>query len=191
MVVAPVKDADLAEIRAASERRAREIAARTGLVLRSVEVGRGEGNLVSVEVRADFPSVAVFANPAFSPAPAGEGAYAWSFVVPREIVYRDGAFSARVLRGSAPPRDDPFRARLKGRHARFSVHLPGEIEHADGAREGSSVTWRFPLEVLCDEPTQMRAVARERSLLGSLLLGAALLAGLVVMVASLFRKRKA
>jgi hypothetical protein len=154
-------------------------------------VGRGEGNLVTIEARADFPSVSVFSNAAFSAAPTAGVAYAWSFVTPREILFRDGVFSARVLRGSAPPKGDPFRARLKGHHARFTVHLPGEVTHADGAREGSSVTWRFPLEHLCDEPAEMNARVKEQSMTGTLVLGAALLAGLAVMIASLFRKRKA
>ena len=185
-----MKDADLGEIRAAVEKRAREIAAKTGLVLRSVEVGRGEGSLVSIEARADFANVAVFANAAFSAAPATGATYAWSFVTPREILFQDGVFSARVLRGSAPPRGDPFRARLKGHHARFTVHLPGEVSHADGARSGSSVTWRYSLDHLCDDPAEMKAEAKAQSMTGTLLLGALLLAGLAVMIASLFRKGK-
>ncbi len=190
-MVAPVKDANLAEIRSAAEARAREIASKTGLALRSVEVGRGEGSLVTIEARAEFSSVAVFSNPAFSAAPATGGTYAWSFMTPREIRFNDGVFSARVLRGSAPPRGDPLRARLRGHHARFAVHLPGEVTQAGGAVEGSTVTWRFPLDHLCDEPVEMSARVRTQSLTGSLLLGAALLAGLAVMIASLFRKRKA
>lgn len=190
-MIAPVRDANLEEIRSAAEKRAREIAAKTGLVLRSVEVGRGEGNLVTIEARADFASVAVLSNAAFSVGPGPGGVPAWAFVTPREVLFRDGVFSARVLRGSAPPKGDPFRARLKGHHARFTVHLPGEVLHADGAREGSSVTWRFPLDHLCDEPAEMNARVKEQSMAGTLLLGAALLAGLAVMIASLFKKRRA
>lgn len=146
---------------------------------------------MTIEARADFPSVAVFSNAAFSAAPAAGGTYAWSFVTPREILFRDGVFSARVLRGSAPPKGDPFRARLKGHHARFTVHFPGDVALADGIHEGSSVAWRFPLDHLCDEPTSMNARVKQQSMTGTLLLGAALLAGLGVMIASLFKKRKA
>jgi hypothetical protein len=193
-VVAPARGAkDLEEVRALAEQRAREIARKAGFVLRSVEATREGNDLIAVEARADFSDLSVFADPALSvgpaPAPAG-GGFVWSFVTPREIRYRDGRFSARVLRGSAPPRDDPFRAALAGRHARFTVHLPGEVAHADGARAGSSVTWRFPLGQLCDEPAEMNAEAEVRSLAGPLVLGGLLLAGLGVVVASLFRKGK-
>lgn len=182
------------EIRGAAEKRAREIAAKAGFTFRSIEVSRGERDLVTIEARADFASVAAFADPALSvgqaPGP-GVGSLTWSFVTPREIRFEDGLFSARVLRGSAPPRDDPFRARLKGHHARFTVQLPGEVSHADGARSGSSVTWRYSLDHLCDDPAEMKAEAKVQSMTGTLLLGAALLAGLAVMIASLFKKRRA
>ncbi len=159
-----------------------------------MEATREAGDLVSVEVRAEFPNVDAFSNLAFSvgpsPAPAGGGP-TWAFVTPRQILFKDGRFSARVLRASAPPRDDPIRASLRGHHARFTVVLPGEVSRADGVGAGSSVTWRFPLEALCDGPVEMNAVAETRSMAGSWLLGAALLAGLAVMIASLFRKKRA
>jgi len=176
---------DLEKLRSTVRESAARVAAAAGFTLTSVEVKR-DGPLLAVEVMADFPSLSVFANPALCvSADAGQ----WSFVVPREAIFRDGRFTAHVLRGSAPPRDHAMRAALKGHEARFTVHLPGEVVGGNGQPMQGSANWSFPLDRLCDAPIQMIAVAKSSFPVWPVALGGLLVAGLAVLVRSAFRKR--
>lgn len=178
---------DLEALRDSVRARAEAVAASAGFTLRSVEARR-DGDLLVVEVSAAFRDLSVFANPALSvSADAGR----WSFVVPRDIRFQDGRFAARVLRGSAPPKDHPLRASLRGREARFTVHLPGRVVDSNGDRLERSSNWTVPLDRLCDAPIEMTAVAESDRPWVSLALGAVLVLGLGILAASVFRRRRA
>jgi hypothetical protein len=174
---------NLAELRTLLELRAARIGETTGLRLKSLELRREDPGLV-IEATAEFPNLGVFAHPALS---LSDDAQTWCFVVPREARYEDGRFVARLLRGTAPVRDDPIRRSLKGREARFSVHLPSEIRKTNGISLGRTATWVFGLESLCDLPIELTAQAEPQRPWGALALGLLILLALGILIVSLRR----
>lgn len=178
---------DLEAFRSSVRERSAAVAAASGFVLESADVKR-DGALLVVEVTASFRDLSVFSNPALSVSPDGGR---WAFVVPRDASFRDGRFTARVLRGSAPAKDHAIRTALRGREARFTVHLPGTVVESNGDRLERTANWAFPLDQLCDAPVGMIAVAELGAPWMTLALGAAIVAGLAVLGVSLFRRRRA
>lgn len=178
---------DLEALRSSVRERATAVASSSGFTLTSVELKR-DGELLVVEVTASFPDLSVFANPALSVSPDGGR---WSFVVPRDASFKDGRYVARVLRGSAPAKDHPLRSAFRGREARFSVHFPGRVAESNGDHLERSANWAFPLDRLCDEPIGMVALAESELPWIPIAIGAVLVAGLAVLVASLVRRRRA
>ena len=172
---------DPTRIYGASEELARE----AGFTLRSVGMKR-DGSLLEIEVMTDFRDLSVFASPALA---VSADASQWSFVVPRDMTFKDGRFSASVKRDSAPARGHPIRASFPGREARFTVHLPGEVIQSNGTREERLASWKFNLESLCDTPVEMVAVSRSGLPYGTIALGVFLLLGLAAIIVSFLRKR--
>jgi hypothetical protein len=178
--------ANLSDLKTLVEDRASRIGEATGLRLKSLDLRREDQCLV-IEAAAEFPNLGVFAHPALS---ISDDAQTWCFVVPREARYEEGRFVARVLRGTAPGREHPIRALLKGREARFSVHLPSDIQRTNGISQGRTATWAFGLESLCELPVELSAEARPPSLGGTLALGLLFLLALGILIASLGRSPK-
>jgi hypothetical protein len=149
---------------------------------------RPEASLLEIEVTADSPDLSFFASPALA-VPADQSL--WSFVVPREMSFQGGRFTARVLRDSAPPTGHPIRVSFQGREGRFTVHFPAEVAQSNGESRERLANWSFPLARLCDQPVEMTAVTRADVPIGALALGALLLLGLAVLFGSILRKRRA
>lgn len=164
--------------------RAARVAREAGFTLRSLGMRR-EGSLLEVDVQADFRDLSAFASPALGV--AGDASQ-WSFVVPREMSFKGRRFAARVIQGSAPPKDHPIRASFPGRQGRFTVHFPGGVSESNGEINERLVNWNFPLERLCDTPVEMTAVSRSDFPYGAVALGALLVLGLGVLGVSFFRK---
>jgi hypothetical protein len=178
-------DEDVRALEAGVRDRAARIARKAGFTLRSVGVRR-DGSLLEIDVTADFRDLSVFASPALAVA---ADASQWSFVVPREMSFKDGRFAAAVRRDSAPARSHPIRASFPGREARFTVHFPGGVVESNGTRGERLASWNFPLDRLCDSPVEMTADWRSDFPYLSLGLGVLLLLGLSVSVVTFFRKR--
>jgi hypothetical protein len=178
---------DLGMLRSSIRAKAQAIARESGFTLGTVEVTR-DGVLLVVEATADFRDLSVFAHPGLS---LSADFTRWSFVVPREASFRSGRFSARVLRGSAPPRDQSIRPMLRGREARFSVHFPGPVVETNGDRIERTANWVVPLETLCDRPVEMVAVSERGVPWTAVALGGAVALGLVVGTGVLLWRRRA
>jgi hypothetical protein len=176
-------DEDVKALELAVRDRAAKIAGEAGFTLRSVGVRR-DGSLLEIDVTAEFRDLSAFASPALGVSSDGSR---WSFVVPREMSFQGGRFSARVLRDSAPPAGHPIRGSLQGREGRFTVHLPGEVAQSNGEARERLANWNFPLERLCDQPVEMTAVLRSGVPFGALALGALLLLGLGILLVSIAR----
>jgi hypothetical protein len=177
---------NLEQLRLAVRDKATKIAQDAGFTLTSIDLTR-DGPLLRIEVKAGFRSLSAFAHPALAVASDWSQ---WSFVVPRQMTFKDGRFTARVLRDSAPPKDHSIRASFPGREARFTVHFPGEVVESNGDRNERLANWNFPLARLCDEPIEMVARYRSDFPWAAVALGAFLMAALAVLLVQAFRKRR-
>ena len=178
-------DEDVRTLEAGVRDRAARIAGEAGFTLQSVEVRR-DGPLLQIEVWAGFRDLSAFASPALA---VSADASQWSFVVPREMSFKDGRFSARVRRDSAPPPGHPIRTSFPGREGRFTVHFPGEVVESNGTREERLASWNVPLDRLCDTPVEMTAAWRSDFPTWTVGLGLLLLVGLSVVIVSFIRNR--
>ena len=165
--------------------RAAKIAREAGFTLRSVRLER-DGSLLEIDLTADFRDLSVFASPALA---VSADQSAWSFVVPREMSYRDGRFRARVLRESAPPPGHPIRASFEGRGGRFTVHLPDRIVQTNGEAQERLANWSLPLARLSDEPVEMIAVTSGGVSPANLLWAGFLVVGVGLLGGSIVRSR--